>query len=213
MNAQFYYYLNYLPTRYNATYKQEQDRITVYRFKDGVCDDDVYMWIKIHLNNLCRFYHSGTILICAIPASTKIKTYNRYNKLLNKLSCDLNINNGFSSIVTKNDIAAGHCNNKNMESQHNFIIDSKTIVGKNVVLIDDVITTGRTFNNIKTELLKLGALNVTGLFIAKTIKMNSSNNHSPYNAINDSSDFDDTDIPYDDEVDISDYCESEYDYE
>ena len=43
------------------------------------------------------------------------------------------------------------------------------IKGKNIVLIDDIITRGVTFNQVAAKLISLGALSVFGLFLAKTI--------------------------------------------
>ena len=42
-------------------------------------------------------------------------------------------------------------------------------MGKKVILIDDIITRGTTFNKTADKLESMGAVCVTGLFLAKTI--------------------------------------------
>ena len=44
-----------------------------------------------------------------------------------------------------------------------------SIEGRDVLLIDDILTTGMSFTLIKRELEKLGANSVTGIFLAKTV--------------------------------------------
>lgn len=44
--------------------------------------------------------------------------------------------------------------------------------GKKVILVDDVITRGRTFVQIANKLISNGASSVEGLFVAKTINPN-----------------------------------------
>jgi predicted amidophosphoribosyltransferase len=43
------------------------------------------------------------------------------------------------------------------------------LVGKKVILIDDVITRGRTFTQTASKILANGASSVTGMFVAKTV--------------------------------------------
>lgn len=40
---------------------------------------------------------------------------------------------------------------------------------KNVILIDDIITTGETFNKTAEQAMRMGAHSVHGLFLAKTV--------------------------------------------
>ena len=41
--------------------------------------------------------------------------------------------------------------------------------GKNVVLLDDVLTTGESFRQLQRKMKQLGALSVTGVFLGKTV--------------------------------------------
>jgi predicted amidophosphoribosyltransferase len=46
---------------------------------------------------------------------------------------------------------------------------SSSVRGKNIILIDDVITRGQTFYDTARKLMAAGAASVTGLFLAKTV--------------------------------------------
>lgn len=42
--------------------------------------------------------------------------------------------------------------------------------GRDVFLIDDIISSGENFTQMKRKLIQLGAKSVTGLFLGKTVK-------------------------------------------
>lgn len=63
---------------------------------------------------------------------------------------------------------------KNMEGSFG-ILDKKLVKGKEVLLIDDVVTTGATADECSKTLLKAGAKSVSVLSIAKTLSMGSKN--------------------------------------
>lgn len=50
-----------------------------------------------------------------------------------------------------------------------IVFDPDYIEGHDVLLIDDILTTGMSFTLIKRELEKLDANSVTGIFLAKTV--------------------------------------------
>lgn len=49
------------------------------------------------------------------------------------------------------------------------MISMAIIQGKKVILIDDVITRGRTFSDTAIKMINKGASSVVGLFVAKTV--------------------------------------------
>ena len=82
----------------------------------------------------------------------------------------------------KYDKDAGYLTGKTGNPIESFGFDETGIVNKNVLLIDDVITRGTTFNLTADKLKSLGAKNVTGLFLAHTINPDySSCYEEPYN--------------------------------
>ena len=51
---------------------------------------------------------------------------------------------------------------------HISVINKYEFEYKNIIILDDIITTGTTFAHIKDALLRKGANSVTGLFLGKT---------------------------------------------
>lgn len=49
-------------------------------------------------------------------------------------------------------------------------INSEQYKGKNVLLFDDVITSGSSFKQVSAKLLETGAKSVTGIFLSKTTR-------------------------------------------
>ncbi len=163
----YYYFYEYLPTRYEATTEQQRIRQLVFSFKDGR-HSELLEKIISGMNSLINGDRSRWT-ICCIPASTKLKTKNRYESLLSTLSNSLRINNGYALISVRDDHEAGHLGAKpdNIIPLLNF--SNYGISGKKIILIDDVITRGTSFYQVADKLKSCGASEVTGLLIAKTI--------------------------------------------
>ena len=51
-----------------------------------------------------------------------------------------------------------------------LILQPEQYNGKNVLLFDDVITSGTSFKQVAAKLLETGAKSVTGVFLAKTTR-------------------------------------------
>lgn len=51
-----------------------------------------------------------------------------------------------------------------------LILNSEQYKGKNVLLFDDVITSGGSFKQVAAKLLETGAKSVIGIFLAKTTR-------------------------------------------
>ena len=58
---------------------------------------------------------------------------------------------------------------KKTNPAENFNIKTSDVAGKNIILIDDVITRGMTYMHTTNKLINNGANMVKGLFLAKTI--------------------------------------------
>lgn len=52
----------------------------------------------------------------------------------------------------------------------NLIFHPDYFNGRDVFLIDDIISSGENFTQMKRKLMQLGAKSITGLFLGKTIK-------------------------------------------
>lgn len=161
--------LEYVPKRFMATIEQDIDRKTVYSFKDGYCSENLKEKIVDRIKMLMNSCPGGSWEVCFIPASSHSKTVNRYTKLMQYISNRLGVECSIDVISKEHDEEAGHISGKKANPAEDFKIERNKVVGKKIILIDDVITRGRTFCCTADKLIECGASNVLGLFVAKTI--------------------------------------------
>lgn len=158
----YYYLKEYLPKRYSADIQQEQDREIVYAFKNGELSESIKKSFLDKIKEITGNSKSEWV-VCFIPGSTEHKTSIRFSKLADAIRKE-----GYSveqkAIFNKYDKDAGYLTGKTGNPIESFGFDGTGIVNKNILLIDDVITRGTTFNLTADKLKSLGAKNVTGLF-------------------------------------------------
>lgn len=102
-----------------------------------------------------------------IPSSTQSKTNLRFKNFCQEMSDSLQINNGFDAITTKDRNQYKGLKNINKIEYLHFKKD--LISGKNILLFDDIITTGESFTQISNVLKDMGAKTIIGITIGKTI--------------------------------------------
>lgn len=162
-----YHIAEYLPKRYAGTFKQIQDRQMCYDFKNGLLIDYVKQSFLDKLE-LITYGEKKNWVICFIPASTQNKTDIRFRDLANALETA-----GYQverkAIFNAYDKESDHLTIKSDHPAQNFGYVNHTFKGRRIVLIDDIITRGRTFREVAEHLTSLGATTVIGLFLAKTI--------------------------------------------
>jgi hypothetical protein len=182
----YQYITEYLPVRYAATAKQEQDREMCYSFKDGILTDNVKNAFIEKIEGITGGHKDGWV-ICFIPASSKAKTSIRYARLSEALaSCGYNVQK--EAVYNLFDKEAGHLNGKTDNPSASFGINGNLVDDQKVILIDDIITRGTTFNQVANKLVSSGAYSVTGLFLAKTVNPD----YQPHNNyVYDEPDYDD----------------------
>jgi hypothetical protein len=163
----YYYLIEYLPQRYSATPEQESNRHKVYAFKNGSIDEGTIQSFVDKVKAIANDESEWTI--CFIPASSSAKTNSRFEKLSRALeqrtSCKVERNAIFNSY----DKDSGYLNGKTSNPTEGFGYNTGCIKGRKIILIDDVITRGTTFNDCSSYLMRNGANTVVGLFLAKTI--------------------------------------------
>lgn len=193
----YYYIKEYLPKRYTADIQQEEDREECYAFKDGILSESVKNSFLGKIKEITSGKTNGWV-ICFIPASTALNTKVRFSKLADAIR-----NAGYEverdAIFNKYDTESGHIAGKTGNPIESFGFDGVKVSGKKVILIDDIITRGTTFNMASSKLMELGAISVIGLFLAKTINPDYHQNY--------------VDDSYYDEPDYDPYEEEERTYE
>lgn len=165
-----YYYLGYYysPNIYSdkdlADFEAKTRRDLV-NFKNGKSTKD-------QLNQLTHFiidvFSPENTLLCIIPASNTEKTEKRYKTFIEHLSAAANIKNGYETICNNIDWENDILKHEKSNYIDSFSFKSEKIIGKNIILFHDLITTGNSFKIVAEKLMTLGANSVIGLFICKT---------------------------------------------
>lgn len=168
MEYRYYYTMEYLPTRYAASESEWDNRHAVWNFKDGVCSSSILNNLVEIINNIASGRKSDYI-ICFIPASTSSKTTNRFTTVARRLTERTGIQATLSAITKTSDSEAGHIAGKSSNPTADFRFNPSLFRGKKVILVDDVITRGRTFVLTADKLIANGASSVEGMFVAKTV--------------------------------------------
>ena len=163
----YHYLKDYLPVRYQANAQQLADRQTCYNFKDGYLNDEVKSGFLNKIQEITNGEKTGWA-ICFIPASTKSKTQTRYKKLAEAILAS-SYKVAIDAIYNEHDHEAGHLTGKTGNPIEGFGFNTSGIAGKKIIVIDDIITRGKTFQMVAEKLMAMGATTVTGLFLAKTI--------------------------------------------
>ena len=168
MKLSYNYLFNYLPKRYAANAEEELNRRIVYDFKDGCCS----MKIKESFSNVINKVTGNKAnewVVLFIPASSKSRTITRFSELAQSIKSRTGITaslNGIRNLVeTESMCRSGH----RFDKTSTYQFDRTIINGKNVILIDDVITSGLSFRTCAEKLFQSGAKSVRGLFVAKTV--------------------------------------------
>ncbi|SHH51841.1 RecQ family ATP-dependent DNA helicase [Thermosipho atlanticus] len=145
-------------------------RQKIYKFKNGE-RETINSFAKVISNLLSKNIDKDTVF-CVIPASTKKSNKIRYKKFSKLVSRKLGINNGYKFLRILKEKKPKHISGKEENILKYVKINSKKIKNKTVILFDDIITTGNSFQKIADTLIAYGAKDVIGVFLAQTIRNN-----------------------------------------
>lgn len=187
----------YLPKRYQATTKQEEDREMCYDFKDGILTEKVK---NAFLKEIKEIAQDENWVVCFIPASTTKATKLRFRKLANAIR-EAGYQVEEDAIFNEYDKAPEHVSGKSSDPIASFGFNGNLVKGKKVILIDDIITRGITFTMTADKLFSAGATCVVGLFLAQTINPDYRNNYNYEESVPD----DVYDDPYEEEATYDNY--------
>jgi len=160
-----YYMMDYLPSRYDADYEQQNNRRAIYDFKDGDCPSFVLNGLARGIN---RFANGNTV-VCFVPSSSGFKTRRRYAALSRTLSERTGVPCSYTAIYKDEDSESGYIGGKSEDPSAEYEFDSSFFSGKKVILIDDVMTRGRTLLGTARRLKEHGAAEVVGMVVGMTM--------------------------------------------
>lgn len=161
--------LEYAPSYYEGlTESQLLNQRTVLNFKDGQYDEDVMLWFR---QNIWKMTEDDEYSwsVCFMPCSNDKEQQKRFAKLADYLRDNTKVEIHLSTFGYADKHEPSHQTGKVNINFMNITLNVPDIFTKNVILIDDVITTGETFNRTAEQTMKMGANSVHGLFLAKTI--------------------------------------------
>lgn len=97
------------------------------------------------------------------PAATRERNIARFARFCSLLSRRLKVADGFRAIWIKEDREQlkGSTGNDKLA---NLIFHPEYIQGKDIILVDDIATTGQSFIQMKRKCMRLGANSVVGVF-------------------------------------------------
>lgn len=161
-------FTSYLPVRFDANSDEKMARRVVYNFKDGhdnVCHEVANLVSRFIVEKYDRLEDK---VFMVIPASTKSKNENRFRNFTDNICTSTNMKNEMSGISILFDRTESK-GKVGVSKVKNLSFDAERFEGKHVILFDDVITSGSSFEQVANILMKNGAKQVTGLFLAKTV--------------------------------------------
>ena len=146
----------------------------VLELKDGLNpSSDLYSEalkiLEAHFNENWKHPQGPTIIY--MPCSSEQSYYNRFSTLARSLSKRYNYNTAIDAIQYTDTRKSKHRsqNRDAIESSSNIVISPK-IIGKQVIIIDDVITTGSSLHQFAKELRTYGVSIKAAVFLAHTAK-------------------------------------------
>ena len=161
--------IQYVPTYYEGLNEdQEHDQRIVLNFKDGNYNDDLMLWFRQNIWKLTEG-DEYSWSVCFLPCSSDEEQQKRFGKLEQYLKENTRIEIHLSTFGYVEKQEPSHYIGKSDIDLMNIALHVPDIYMKNVILIDDVITTGETFNRTAEQAMRMGANSVHGLFLAKTI--------------------------------------------
>lgn len=165
------WFYKYFPARIrNVGEREIADRKLVFDFKDGRAYEEV---ARLTAANMTERYGASCadIVFSPVPASTHKKNEIRYKAFCQRV-CELTgAINGYDYVSVSGERLTIHENRKAEKEVRKVNIiefDTAFFNGKSVIVFDDVITKGLSYATYASQLERLGANVLGGMFLART---------------------------------------------
>ncbi len=184
-NLHYRYFFDYYPlSQWNSFPLSNDDwetRFMIWAFKGGSYTNSkgitfTYKWaldrmlyvINYRINKMFR-YKTSNLYLFFVPCSKKEEYENRY-KILSELLCGATkINNTYGHIKYLRNTCAKNKSSKVVDISHIDFGNDDYYKGKNILLFDDVITSGNTMKTYASKLESLGANVIGCMAICKSV--------------------------------------------
>ena len=183
------YLLRYYPVKceFEATDDEWDDRWIVWNFKNNPAKvspekhDEAMTWViqkteKMLFETFDKDALKHLTLVC-IPASSKSSTERRFKDFSETLCKDTGMDNAYTHITVSQEVVPKSQGGTGLPTLE---FDADFFKNKNIIIFDDVITSGRSMLRMKLKMEQLGATVIAGMSIGKTF------HHRPDNQNNSS---------------------------
>ena len=168
INCVFFDY--YFPSRFHnlISYSQWQFARTIYYFKEGkdVCGP---MFVRA-----CRVLPPASdFTFMFMPCSSERRYYVRFSALSDYLTHCFQAESGIDFIIYTGTRESKHTSSSrsDIDSSSNYIINAEAVSGRNVIIVDDLLTTGESLKDYARTLTSAGATVLGAVFLGKTFSL------------------------------------------
>ncbi len=172
-NEEYFYLDYYIPKNKKKALNNNESAVkyseSILKYKKG--DPGAIAFFVKTLNNIIYNYFYFYDLILPVPPSNSYLDVYPNSQVCLYLSAFGTIATLDKAIICAKGHKPGHIENvksKKKDLNNIAVTDKYDYKSKNIIIFDDIITTGTTFEVIKRELSKKGANLVTGIFLGKT---------------------------------------------
>lgn len=152
---------------YRFSQQAEDNRNFVYKFKDGYEEFSREAADKI-AEPINRHYSADerkSMALFCVPPSSAERYQKRYSRFAEFLSNQTGLENLYESLTYRFDGGAKHLGSG---EKADFVIDEAAVKGKNIILFDDIVTTGASLTEIMEYLERLGATVISAFTLGRT---------------------------------------------
>ncbi|QQU02133.1 phosphoribosyltransferase [Myroides odoratus] len=141
----------------------------VFDFKNGKHSPILPIILAYHIYvKYGALLKQGNVCLCIIPSSTAQRSQDRFRPLTREISKLLGIEDGYGYITRKVDRSDSREQTKSKIDVLQGVEFSKDLAGKQVILLDDVLTMGTSVLRFNEHLKQEGVKSVHNIVLAKT---------------------------------------------
>lgn len=154
---QIIYLVDYIPQKSERLSKQQLDnRQKLLLFMEGDCTQDIKDAFVEQINKLEMIDAESDWIVGFIPAPNEESTLIRYGDLAldlgKRTECEI-----YLDLFLEQDSSKDTA----------FLVNRERVEGRNVILIDALITTGKRYRLFRSKLKKAGAKSIYGIIVGK----------------------------------------------